>query len=161
MKELELLQNVDTAINFTDNIDKEIELTGQVSNIRILGWGAFIILRTPRYTIQTVADKNSVSLDLSTIAVESTVKVRGVVKNSNIKDISIYPRDIEISLNYIETISAPSISPLPIDTTKKELNISLETQFDLRPLSLRHPKLRSIFKISAAIFNEFGNFLTN
>ncbi|HOS32798.1 MAG TPA: OB-fold nucleic acid binding domain-containing protein [Spirochaetota bacterium] len=107
MKELELLQNVDTAINFTDNIDKEIELTGQVSNIRILGWGAFIILRTPRYTIQTVADKNSVSLDLSTIAVESTVKVRGVVKNSNIKDISIYPRDIEISLNYIETISAP------------------------------------------------------
>ncbi|MBP7553219.1 MAG: aspartate--tRNA(Asn) ligase [Spirochaetes bacterium] len=161
MKELELLKNIDTTINFTEIIGKEIELTGMVSNIRVLGWGAFIILRTPRYTIQTVADKNSVSIDLSTIAVESTVKVKGIVKSSNIKDNSINPRDIEISLTGVEIVSAPSISPLPIDTTKKELNISLETKFDLRPLSLRHPKLRSIFKISATIFNEFGNFLTN
>ena len=92
---------------------------------------------------------------------ESALKIKGIVKNSTIKDLSIYPRDIEIQVSNIEVLSTPSISQLPLDTTKKELSANLDTKFDLRPLSLRHPKQRAIFKIASVVYNEFGNFLTD
>ena len=50
---------------------------------------------------------------------------------------------------------------MPVDTTKKELNVNIHTKFDKRPLTLRHPKEQAIFRISSVIFNEFGNFLTD
>ncbi len=161
IKEIEIKNNISSYIDFNSYLDKEIELTGMIQNLRILGWGGFIILRLPNYIIQTVVDKNKVQYPLENLTVESYVKIKGIVKSATIKDIAINPRFCEIQVTDIELISSPSLNQLPIDTTKKELNVGLDTKFDLRPLSLRHPKQRAIFKISSVIFNEFGNFLTN
>ncbi|HOJ64154.1 MAG TPA: aspartate--tRNA(Asn) ligase [Spirochaetota bacterium] len=160
IKEIEIKKNISSYIDFNSYIGKEIELTGMIQNLRILSWGAFLILRLPNYIIQTVIDKNKIQYPLENLSVESTVKIKGIVQNATIKDNSINPRFCEILVTDLKLISSPSINPLPIDTTKKELNVSLDTKFDLRPLSLRHPKQRAIFKISSIIFNEFGNFLT-
>jgi len=160
VKIIEINQSVNTVIDFAKLDNQVIELTGMVQNIRVLGWGAFLILRTPGYTIQCVIDKNIVKFDLDKINVESTVKIKGNVKKSNIKDKALYPRDFEIQVSEVEIISSPSVNPLPVDTTKKELNVGLDTKFDMRPLTLRHPSERAIFKIASVIANEFGNYLT-
>jgi nondiscriminating aspartyl-tRNA synthetase len=161
MKELKINENISSYINFSEYEGKPIEITGMIQNLRILAWGGFIILRTPNYIIQTVADKSKVSYPLDTLQVESTVKIKGILQKASIKDKSIYPRDFEIQIEGIELISSPFINPLPVDTTKKELNVELHTKFDLRPLTLRHAKQRAIFKIASVIFNEFGNYLTS
>lgn len=161
VKEIEIENSISSYIDFNNYIGKEIEITGMIQNLRILGWGGFLILRLPNYIVQTVIDKSKVQYPLENLTVESTVKIKGILQSATIKDTSINPRFCEIQVTNIELISSPSINPLPIDTTKKELNVGLDTKFDLRPLSLRHPKQRAIFKISSIIFNEFGNFLTS
>jgi nondiscriminating aspartyl-tRNA synthetase len=161
MQELQINENVGTKIIFSDYENNEIELFGMVQNIRILAWGAFLILRMPCYTIQTVIDKNNINIPLESILVESAIKIKGIVKKATIKDKAIFPRDYEIQVNNIEIISAPFESNLPVDTTKKELNVNLDTKFDFRPLTLRHSHERAIFKIAAVIANEFGNYLTS
>ena len=160
MQEMKINENIGTTIDFVKLENQSLEITGMVQNIRVLGWGAFLILRTPSYTIQTVIDKSKVSFEIEKIAVESCVKITGTVKKSNIKDKALFPRDFEIQVTGISIISVPSVSPLPVDTTKKDLNAGLNTKFDLRPLTLRHPRERAIFKIAACICNEFSNYLT-
>ena len=160
MQEIELTQSFSSYINFENNLDKEINLMGMVQNIRVTGWGGFLILRTPQYNIQCVLDRSLLTIEPETIPVEATVKIKGTIKTASIKDKTIIPNNFEIQVSSLELISSPSMNPLPIDTTKKELSISMHTAFDKRPLALRHPKQRAIFRISSVIFNEFGNFLT-
>ena len=158
MKKLSI-QNVEPTNLIEGN---EIELVGMVQNIRVLSWGAFIVIRTPEYLIQTVADSEvKTNIIIKDIKIESNLKIHGIIKSANIKDNALYPRNLEIKLNKIEILSEPSEYPLPIDTTKKDFNVNTDLKFNLRPLSLRHPKQRAIFKISSLIYNEFSNYLTN
>ncbi|MBN1410755.1 MAG: aspartate--tRNA(Asn) ligase [Spirochaetales bacterium] len=159
MKEMELKTNLGTEIDFNGLAEKEIELTGMIQNLRVLAWGAFLILRTPRYTIQTVIDANNINIPPSELKVESVVKIRGIVKTAKIKDKAISPADHEIHVSHIDVISAPTLEAMPVDTTKKEMNLGLDTKFDLRPLTLRHTRERAIFRIAATICMEFGNYL--
>lgn len=161
MIELKLEEPIKGKIDFHQNENKEVTLIGMIQNLRLLSWGAFLILRTPFHMIQTVIDRNNINIDLTSLKVESTVKVTGIVKKALIKDKAINPKEYEIHVTNIEILSFPSIDPLPVDTTKKELNVSLSTKFDLRPLTLRHPRERAIFKIAAEICNEFARYLTS
>lgn len=161
MQEIILEKITGYAIDFNTFLDKEVTLKGMIQNLRILSWGAFLILRTPEYTIQTIIDKDTVSIPLEKLMVESAVIVKGIVKNAKIKDKALYPRDYEIHVKEISVISTPAYEALPVDTTKKEMIVHLDKKFDLRPLTLRHPKERAIFKIAAAICNEFGDYLTS
>lgn len=159
MKELTLAPSVSSHIDFASYEGKEISLTGQIQNLRVLAWGGFIILRLPNYLVQCVVDKAKVAFPLENLAAECTVRLTGTVAAAQIKDKAIWPRSHEIQVSAIEEISRPSVSPLPVDTTKKELNCELHTKFDLRPLTLRHPRERAIFRIAATIYNEFGESL--
>lgn len=161
MKQLEINTNISSIINFKDLAEKEIILTGMIQNLRVTGWGGFVILRTVNNNIQCVLDRNTLNIQPEELKTEGCIKLTGTVKPASIKDKSIDPRDFEIHVKNIEILSAPSENPLPIDTTKKELNVNLNTNFDKRPLTLRHPRQKAIFKISSTIFNEFGNFLTD
>ncbi len=161
MKIFDIVENVDDTIDFASSIDKEIVVKGMIQNLRVLGWGGFIILRAGRFSIQSVYDKNTINIQPDTLLVESAVKLTGIVKSATIKDKSITPSNYELHITAIEVLSTPSVSPLPIDTTKKEISVGLDTSFDLRPLSLRHSSNRALFKIQSVIFNEFGNFLSS
>lgn len=161
MQEIDIVNSVSSYVNFTEKLEQEITLTGMVQNIRVTGWGGFIILRTANNNIQCVLDRNTLNIAPEDVKVEACIKLTGIVKAASIKDKSLTPRDAEIHVKAVEILSSPYESALPVDTTKKELNINLHTNFDKRPLTLRHPKQRAIFKISSVIFNEFGNFLTS
>ncbi|MBN2534641.1 MAG: aspartate--tRNA(Asn) ligase [Spirochaetales bacterium] len=161
MQEIVLEKISGYSIDFNSLLEKEIIVKGMIQNLRILSWGAFLILRTPEYTIQTIIDKDTISVPPEQLMVESAVAVRGIIKKANIKDKALYPRDFEIHVKEITVISTPAYEVLPVDTTKKEMVVHLDKKFDLRPLTLRHPRERAVFKIAAAICNEFGNYLSS
>lgn len=160
MKELSLTEYQTVKIEFSKLENQPIEICGMIQNLRILAWGGFILLRTPLYLIQAVANQADINFALEKLTAEAYIKVKGIVKAAKIKDNAVNPRDYEIQISEIELISQPSEN-LPVDISKKELNLELNTKFDLRPLTLRHPKQRAIFKIAAVIYNEFGTYLTN
>lgn len=160
MQKISLKKIHATKVDFQQMIGKTIEIQGMIQNMRILSWGGFIILRNQDYTLQTVYEKNAVNFDPEALKTESSVRIKGTVKAATIKDAAIYPRDFEIQIEDITVLSEPSEYPHPIDISKKELKVNLDTNFDYRPLTLRHPQQRSIFKISACINAGFGEALT-
>ena len=65
----------------------------------------------------------------------------------------------ELQIHDIEILSLPA-APLPIVINKKQLDgINLNTILDLRPVSMRNPKERAIFKIQEGIARGFREFL--
>lgn len=161
MQKTALNDNMNPVIDFENNIDTEITVKGMIQNLRIAKWGGFIILRLPLYTIQAVIDRNTINITPEDLRVESCIKMTGTVKTTTIKDKSINPANYELHVTHIEIISTPSVTSQPVDTTKKEINVNLDTKFDYRQLTLRHPKERAVFKIASVINNEFSNFLNS
>lgn len=161
MERKALKKLIDSKINLSAKVGEEISIIGQVYNLRLLSWGGFLILRTSSYYIQCVFDNKCVEVDADNLLTESTIKLTGKVKKAKIKDKALYPRDIEIEIKEIKIITKPSKLREPIDITKRELKINLDTKFDNRPYTLRHPKERAIFKIQAVILNSFSNYLTS
>ncbi|MDV3769044.1 aspartate--tRNA(Asn) ligase [Elizabethkingia anophelis] len=147
-------------VNISNKIGEEISITGLVYNIRLLSWGGFIILRTSSHYIQCVFNNNNINTSFENVLTESTVKITGIVKSATIKDVAISPRDAEIEITSLEIISSPSLLRETIDITKKELKINIDTKFDNRPYTLRHPSERAIFKIQSVILNSFSDFLS-
>ncbi len=136
-------------------LDNEITFKGVIHRLRILPNVTFIILRLERSLIQAVAEAN---IDLSSYIEGDFVEISGIVRKSNLNDKAILNRNYEINLNKIKLIHRPKELP-PFEINKKELNIKSDLEFDMRPISLRHPKKRAIFKISETIANSFASFL--
>lgn len=61
--------------------------------------------------------------------------------------------EIEISAESIKVLS--KAEELPFDMGGKELDLQLPTLLDYRSLTLRHPKLKAIFKVQASILEGF------
>lgn len=65
--------------------------------------------------------------------------------------------EIEISAENIEVLS--KAMELPFDMGGKNLNLQLPTLLDYRSLTLRHPKVKAIFKVQETITTTFRNVL--
>lgn len=61
--------------------------------------------------------------------------------------------EIEIQAKSIEVLS--KADELPFDMGGKDLDLQLPTLLDFRTLTLRHPKVKNIFKVQAAILEGF------
>ena len=66
----------------------------------------------------------------------------------------------ELQISNIEILSAPAAIP-PVVISKKQVNCDLATNLDFRPVTLRNPKERAIFKIQEGIQRGFREFLTS
>lgn len=62
---------------------------------------------------------------------------------------------IEIQAKKIEVLS--KAEELPFDMGGKELDLQLPTLLDFRSLTLRHPKVKAIFKVQEALMQGFRN----
>jgi nondiscriminating aspartyl-tRNA synthetase len=158
MKELELVPSVSSLVEFSE-MGKELCLTGQIQNIQVLAWGGFIQLRLPNYLVQCVVDGKTYAGPFRELVPETAVRVRGVLAAASVKNKNLWPRHCEIQVREITVLSVPGAGELPVDVSKKELNCDLSTNFDHRPLTLRHPRARAVFRIASVICGEFGNFL--
>ena len=68
------------------------------------------------------------------------------------------PNGIEIQLNKITILSEPA-QPLPIPIAKWKMNTTLETNLNLRPISLRNMKERAKFRIQEGVVRGYRDFL--
>lgn len=135
-----------------------VSIKGYIHRIREMTGFAFVIIRTSNQTIQCVyAPEFSDYRWDDRLMEEACVKVTGKVVSS--KDAKGNDR-YELQIHNIEILSLPK-ECLPIVINKKQLdNIQLSTILDLRPISLRNPKERAIFKIQEGIARGFREFLS-
>ena len=135
-----------------------VSVSGYVHRIREMTGFAFIILRTARELIQCVyaPEFSDYRLDAK-LCEEACVKITGKVVGSKDRDGN---DRYELQIHDIKILSLPA-DTLPIVINKKQLdNIQLNTVLDLRPVSMRNPKERAIFKLQEGIARGFREFLT-
>ena len=147
-----------SASQLEDMDAEEITLHGIIARIRRLGWGAFIVLRRHDGLLQCVMGNDGNENILEKLACEQSVKVTGKVSKAGIKDSSIKPGKVEIQAVSFEIISKPA-EQSPVDMTKKILDLHIDTNLDLRPLSLRHPVERARLKVAEAFETGFWEAL--
>ncbi|RKX87187.1 MAG: aspartate--tRNA(Asn) ligase [Spirochaetes bacterium] len=123
-----------------------VEVSGWVHRVRNLGGVIFIILRDRSGLIQLVTDKEF------NYPVESVLTVRGVV-NGNDKA----PGGYEIAIESFNVLAVAE-SDLPIAVNQDPESLSLEAILDNRMISLRNPKILSIFRLQAACVKAFADF---
>lgn len=126
---------------------KMVELSGWVHRIRELGGVSFVILRDRSGLVQLVLEGKT---DLT---LESVIRVSGAVAVNEKA-----PDGAEVRVKNLEVLSrAEPDLPFPVngDMTK----IGLDVILDKRPLSLRNPRIRSIFRVQATIIEAFSEYL--
>lgn len=143
--------------DFKDYDGQVVSIRGYVHRIREMTGFSFVIIRTAKDTVQCVyAPEFSDYRWDEKICEEACVKVTGKVVSS--KDAKGNDR-YELQIHDIKILSLPA-EGLPIVINKKQLdNMQLSTVLDLRPISMRNPKERAIFKIQEGIARGFREYL--
>ncbi len=146
-----------TFAEFKNYDGQVVNIKGYIHRIREMTGFAFVIIRTSRDVIQCVyaPEFSSYRWD-DRLTEEACVKVTGkVVGSTDAKGNQRY----ELQIHNIEILSLPA-EGLPIVINKKQLdNIQLSTVLDLRPVSMRNPKERAIFKVQEGIARGFREAL--
>ena len=141
---------------FKNNVDKIVSVKGTIHNIRDMSDFAFIILRTARDLIQCVYSPEFSQYRLTENVVEqSCAKITGKVVKSQTRDGS---ERYELQIHNIELLSVPADIP-PVVISKKQVVCDLSVLLDNRPVTLRNPKERAVFKIQEGIQRGFREYL--
>lgn len=134
-----------------------VTVKGTIHNIRMMSDFAFVILRTARETIQCVYAESFSDYRMSEdVKEECAAKITGKVVAGETRDGA---KRYELQIHNIELLSHPAEIP-PVVITKKQVNCDLSTKLDYRPVTLRNPKERAIFKLQEGIQRGFREFLT-
>ncbi|MBU0927586.1 MAG: aspartate--tRNA(Asn) ligase [Spirochaetes bacterium] len=126
---------------------EEIELMGWVHRVRELGGVSFVMVRDRSGLAQAVVEGKA---DLS---LESVVRVTGLAA-ANDKA----PGGAELRASGVELIAGAE-PDLPFPVNGDCSKIGLDVILDNRPLSLRNPRIRSIFSVQSTIIDAFSAFL--
>ena len=134
-----------------------VTIKGTIHNIRMMSDFAFVILRTARETIQCVYAESFSDYRMSEdVKEECAAKITGKVVAGETRDGS---KRYELQIHNIELLSHPAEIP-PVVITKKQVNCDLSTNLDYRPVTLRNPKERAIFKLQEGIARGFREYLS-
>lgn len=136
-------------------IGKSVLLQGWVNTRRDHGKIVFIDLRDRTGLVQVVLDGQQAGK----IGPEDVISVTGkvVARPEKLVNPKLATGTIEISAQKIEVLSA-AVS-LPFDISKEDLDLELPTLLDYRGLTLRHPKVKAIFKVQEVIIDAFRRAL--
>lgn len=145
-----LLTNRVFCDQLTERIGQEVEVAGWLERSRRVGRQlAFWVVRDRSGWVQVVLSGELAELSAPP---ESVVLARGQLVES--RSAQAY----ELQADAAEVlVVAPSELPFPVNQT--ELDAGIDLQLDHRVLSLRHPKVRAVFRVKAAIAEGFRSFL--
>ena len=146
-----------TLIGATKNkVGKKVNLAGWVNSVRDHGGIAFIDLRDRSGIVQVVGKGK----DFTSLKGESVVEIEGTVKKRPPKLVNLHLETgkIEIAAEKVKVLA--QAAELPFDMSKEDLGVSLPVLLDNRPLTLRHPKVRAIFKVQETIISAFREVLS-
>ena len=126
-------------------VGDEVRISGWVHRVRDLGGVVFVVVRDRTGMMQVVTDEFS-------LPVESVISAAGTVK-ANEKA----PGGAEVELKELEVLgeAAPD---LPLAVNQDPADLGINVILDNRMISLRNPKILSIFKLQANIVKHFAEF---
>lgn len=138
----------------TKQVGKKVTLAGWVWTRRDHGKLVFFDLLDRSGIVQVVAGEEAGKLSpFDVVSVSGTVQKR-LPGTINLK---IATGKVEVKAGEIKAISAAE--ELPFDMNVEELNIGLVTLLDYRALTLRHPKVKEIFKVQETLIEAFRKTL--
>ena len=143
-----LAKQIDKAVEGRNN--QPVTIHGAVHALRDMGGITFVTLRTRTGLVQCVCTQKD-ALDGATE--ECAVTAAGMWR--------IEPRapgGKELTDASLTVLSRPA-APLPVPLSKKKLDLNLDTELGLRPVVLRAPKERAVFRVQAAIGRAFRDYL--
>ena len=144
-------------IDCIEKIGETVEISGFIQTRRDHGKIVFLDVSDRSGMIQVVITGEKAEDVHSQDVVSITGKVQKRPENLVNKNIST--GEIELSAEKLEVLS--KAVELPFDMGAKDLDLQLPTLLDFRPLTLRHPKIKQIFKVQAAILEGFRKAATD
>lgn len=130
-------------------VGEMVALHGSIYKIRKMSGFCFVILRTARYTIQCVCDRQEIIAELQE---EACVELAAlVVREERAK------AGVELHIRELHALSRPG-EQMPIVMNQRQIEASLERKLDYRPLTLRNEKERAVFKLQEGILRGFRRF---
>lgn len=129
---------------------QRVKLCGWVNRRRDHGQLVFIDLRDRSGLVQVVGGKN-----LGDLNCEDVVEIIGQVKKRSVKTINpdLETGKIEVAAQKVKVIAPAAV--LPFDMSQEDLQVELPTLLDHRSLTLRHPKVKSIFRVQEVLIQAF------
>lgn len=127
--------------------NRAVTLHGMVHALRDLGGVTFLTLRTREGLVQCVCPRRPEG-----VREECAVSVSGVLRPE-----PRAPGGAELAEARFTVLSRPAAPP-PVPLSKKR-PLSLDTELSLRPVTLRAPRARAVFRIQAAVCRAFREFL--
>lgn len=136
-----------------NRVGKKVKLGGWVDSIRDHGKITFVDVRDRSGVVQCVGS------NLPKISVESVVEVVGKVSKRPEKLVNpkVETGKIEVQIEELRVLS--KAEELPFDIGKEDLELELPTLLDFRSLTLRHPKVKAIFKVQEVVIDAFRKAL--
>lgn len=130
---------------------QEVKICGWVQGRRDHGKIIFLDIADRSALLQVVAPKEKAS----ELRPQDVVCIQGIVNKrpQNLVNKNLSTGEIEIFAQNLEVLS--KAAELPFDMGAKDLDLQLPTLFDYRSLTLRHPKIKSIFKVQACLLEAF------
>ncbi len=134
-----------------------INLQGHVQAIRDLGQIMFLLIRDQQGVVQVIVEQPHLLELTRALSAETVVRVEGTVVAKPKSDDSF-----ELHATGVTALSETA-EPLPIEIGKadKMKSLSLSTMLDYRPITLRSPAAKAVFKIEAAFCAGFREFLNS
>lgn len=136
-------------------INQDVSVFGWVDTKRDHGKITFIDIHDYSGTIQIVGNGE----ELSHLRPQDAVKIEGLVQKRPEPMINkkIKTGEIEIKCKNLEVLA--KAAELPFDMGQESLDLELPTLLDHRGLTLRHPKIKAIFKVQEVIIDAFRQSL--
>jgi nondiscriminating aspartyl-tRNA synthetase len=146
-----------TLIKETVNLaGQKVKVAGWVNAIRSHGKIAFLDLRDRSGIIQVFVAKAELIKDLRD---ETVVEIEGTVqaRPEKMQNKEIETGTVELSSDSIKVLAKAEVLPFDL----REMNVTLPTLLDHRPITLRNDKIYAIFKISEQVTASFRSTLKN
>ena len=137
-------------------VGEKLTIQGWVNSVRSYGKLVFADIRDRSGVIQVVGAK-----DLEKLKVESVVEITGNIRDRDSKYFNekIITGKIEMEVTELKIIEAAP--DLPFDIHQPDLNVSIPVLLDNRAVSLRHQKVKDVFKVQATIMKAFRDYLNS
>lgn len=146
-------QYVEAISDCKAHIGQSVTFRGTVHRVRDMSDFAFVVIRTDYGLIQCMFSGEIGGLNKTDIKDAMVVEVTG--------DVHEEPRaehGFEVVLTDIKILAKP-VEQLPVPLGKKYMGLSLDVDLPLRPITLRHPRKRAVFRIQAAIADGFSEYM--
>ena len=149
-------QYVDAVEDCAAHIGGSVTFRGTVHRVRDMSDFSFVIVRVNRGLIQCTFQGEK----LGEIAREDVRDAMVVEVSGDVREEPRAEHGFEVVLTGLSILARPA-EQLPVPLGKKYMGLSLDVDLPLRPITLRHPRKRAVFRIQAAIADGFSEYMVS